>query len=206
MVNTIRYHRSMETIKKHWWQILLMSGGLVMMVVGIVLAQRETKGESLLIVEPSILPSPALTLLVIDVEGAVEKPGIYQLPSGSRVGEGIVAAGGLSIQADRSYVARFINQAELVRDGMKLYIPEKGEQIDISDPLRGTGNLQATSLNGAISINSASEAELDTLWGVGAARAKTIIDNRPYVSLEELVTKAKLTQDVIDKNQGKIGL
>lgn len=193
----------MELLKRHWWQFLLMGAGFILIVIGLVLAQKETRGEAVVILGPSPSSIATMVQLVVDIEGSVEKPGIYRLPEGSRVGEVIVLAGGLSVKADRSYVARFINQAEAVRDGMKVYIPEVGEALNAE---MTNNKYQMTNQNGMISINTASEEELDSLWGVGEARAKMIIENRPYTSLDELVTKAKLTQDVIDKNQGKIGL
>ena len=190
-----------EIMRDHWWQVVLIFVGGVLIVTGIVLAQQQTKGEELIISEPS--PSPGSTqLLIVDVEGAVEKPGIYKLASGARVGEAIVVAGGLAAQADRSYVARFINQAELLRDGMKLYIPQVGENQPSSEVLGSTSSLGTTT----ISINSASESDLDSLTGIGPARAKVIIEKRPYTSISELVTKAGIPQSVLDENQGKLGL
>lgn len=193
----------MERLKTYWWQIGLMVIGGVLMIGGLVVAKQQTQGKPVEILEIAPSPSATQAQLVVDVAGAVQKPGVYRLPQGARVGEAIIAAGGLAAKADRSYVARFMNQAELIKDGMKLFIPEEGDPTTSAQGgLRGA----SSSMAGIISINTASEAELDSLWGIGAARAKTIIQNRPYSSLDELVTKAKITQDVLDKNQGKIGL
>ncbi len=190
----------MERLKTYWWQIGLMVMGVVLMVGGLVAAKQQTQGKPVEILDVTASKSATQAQLVVDVAGAVQKPGVYRLNQGSRVGDALIAAGGLSAKADRSWVARFMNQAELIKDGMKIFIPEVGE-------IQVTSNKgQETSAQGVISINTASEAELDSLWGIGAARAKTIIQNRPYSSLDELVTKAKITQDVLDKNQGKIGL
>jgi competence protein ComEA len=190
-------------IRDNWWQVGLVLLGSSLMVIGIVLAQRQTVGTTLEVIQPSpsILPKQE-TSLVVDIAGAVEKPGLIRLNQASRIGDVIVAAGGLSATADRSWVARFVNQAEVVRDGMKIYIPEVGEKTE-GQP---QGVAPTEKILGLVSVNTASESELDGLWGVGVARAKTIIDNRPYNSLSELISKAKLTQTILDKNQGKIGL
>ena len=193
----------MERLKTYWWQIGLMVVGAGLMIGGLVAAKQQTQGKPVEISEVTSSPSATQAQLVVDVAGSVQKPGVYRLSQGSRVGEAIIAAGGLAAKADRSWVARFMNQAELIKDGMKIFIPEVGDPTTSGEAgLRGT----SPSMNGLVSINTASEAELDSLWGIGAARAKTIIQNRPYSSLDELVTKAKITQDVLDKNQGKIGL
>jgi competence protein ComEA len=188
-----------QEVKTHWWQAGLMGVGVVLIVIGIVAAQGQTRGEALVIQEATASPQ-VVKVVVIDVAGAIQQPGIYRLPEGARLGEAIVAAGGLAAQADRSYVARFINQAELVRDGMKLYIPEVGESVPTAEIQALTGG------SGVVSVNQASASELDSLWGIGEARVKTIIENRPYSSLEELVSKAGIPDDVLEKNQGKMGL
>ena len=57
-----------------------------------------------------------------------------------------------------------------------------------------------------VNVNTATMVELDTLWGVGPARAETIVKNRPYGSLEELVSKGGMTKQIFEKNIDMIGL
>ena len=131
-------------------------------------------------------------MLVVDVGGAVERPGVYEVPQGSRIGAALILAGGLGVEADREWVGRYLNLAEEVKDGSKIFIPgESGQQVANSN----AGSATNTS---SININTASVAELDSLWGIGEARANTIIANRPYSLVEELVTKAKLPENVYD--------
>ena len=132
--------------------------------------------------------------VTVDVAGAVEKPGVYKMPSGSRIGDALVSAGGLSAQADREWVARTLNLAEPVKDGGKVYIPEKSQIIN-SQMANGE---QGKSTN-LININTASVGELDSLPEIGEARAKAIIANRPYGSSAELVSKAKIPASVYAK-------
>jgi len=132
--------------------------------------------------------------VTVDVAGAVEKPGVYKMPSGSRIGDALVGAGGLSAQADREWVAKTLNLAEEVKDGGKVYIPEKSQIIN-SQMANGE---QGKSTN-LININTASVGELDSLPEIGEARAKAIIANRPYGSSAELVSKAKIPASVYAK-------
>ena len=140
--------------------------------------------------------------IVIDVAGAVEKPGLYTLPAGSRIGDVLVSAGGLSASADREWVAKSVNLAEVIKDGGKIYIPEKSQNNLV---VNGREDLAPTK-NSKININTASLAELDGLTGIGEARAKLILDNRPYGSTGDLVSKAKIPQSVYDKIKDQISV
>ncbi len=146
-------------------------------------------------------------VMVVDVAGAVEKPGIYKLPSGSRIGDALVMARGLSAEADREWVARTLNLAQDVKDGQKIYIPTKSNNQSPSTNLPAQAGNQTNSNNQnlkQININVASASELDALEGIGEARAAAIITNRPYASIEELVSKAKIPQSVYEKIKDRI--
>lgn len=134
--------------------------------------------------------------LLVDVAGAVIHPGIYRLAAAARFADALAAAGGLSAAADRNWVSRHLNLAQNITDGIKIYIPSVGESTT-------TGS---TAITNTISINNASLTELDTLWGVGEARAKAIIEGRPYGSIEDLVTRKILPQNVVERNRDKLKL
>ncbi len=142
---------------------------------------------------PETTSIPGLKIAV-DVEGEVAKPGLVELEAGSghdpRVADALKAAGGLLPTADSEYVEKNINLAALVQDGMKLYVPKIGENSVPTGTTAGT--------NSQININTAPEAILLTLKGVGKSRADAIIQNRPYSSLEELKTKAKLPASLLE--------
>jgi competence protein ComEA len=137
--------------------------------------------------------------LTVDVSGAVRKPGVYTLPVNSRVIDAITSAGGMTEEADTDVVAATVNQASVLSDGAKVYIP-----------IRGTTGVQggAPSLVSAktISINTGSLAQLDTLSGVGPVTAQKVIDNRPYTKLEDLVTKKVMGQSLFDKLKNQLTL
>jgi competence protein ComEA len=144
---------------------------------------------------PNLQIDKSGTEIVVDVAGAVERPGVYTLGGGARTGDALVAAGGLAASADRAWVAQTLNFAAPIKDGEKIYIPavlqasnSAGQDISSSDRQTGRTN-----------INTAGVAELDALPGIGAVRAQAIVDNRPYASTEELVTKAKIPESIYAK-------
>lgn len=152
--------------------------------------------------EPDIMQSSAQNrqqkLIVVDVEGAVEKPGVYKLPQDSRMQDALIAAGGLGRGADREIVAKNLNLAAKLTDGMKVYVPFEGDETVITDARALIGD------KAVININSASEQELDSLPGVGKTTADKIIGNRPYEKIEALVEKKVVGQKVFEQIKDKI--
>lgn len=139
--------------------------------------------------------------VVIDVAGSVEKPGLYKLTSGSRIGDALVMAGGLAADADREMVAKSINLAEVLKDGGKVYIPRQSDNQK-TQIVRESDN----QINQKININTASLSELDSLSGIGEARAKLILDNRPYSQINDLVSKAKIPQSVYETIKDSVSI
>lgn len=137
--------------------------------------------------------------LVVDIAGAVVRPGVYRLPAGERVEDAITAAGGLSDDVDADRMAKVVNRAAKLSDGAKIYIPT----LTGWNPAN-TANIDA-GLHPA-SINAASQSELEALPGIGPATAKKIIDGRPYTSLEALVSKKAVGQALFEKLKDKLTL
>lgn len=142
--------------------------------------------------------------IVVDVAGAVEKPGVYKLPTNSRVGDALVLAGGLAASADREWVAATLNLAEKLEDGEKIFIPRQSENSDNQNTQRTRES--EIQKNQKVNINNASVSELDSLEGIGETRARAIIENRPYSKTEELVSKAKIPQSVYEKISSNISV
>lgn len=130
----------------------------------------------------------------VDIEGAVFSPGVYKIAEGSRIKDVLVLAGGLSDEADREFCEKSINFAEEVKDGQKIYIPK------MNNTNAGTGYPEANNGVSLVNVNTASLSELDTLWGVGEARAESIVKNRPYQNLEELVSKGSISKSILERN------
>lgn len=142
--------------------------------------------------------------IVIDINGAVNKPGVYTLKSGDRIIDAINIAGGLHEDVDLVYVAQKINRAQKLVDGQKIYIPFRFENtMTVGQDEENVGEQTNTS---KISINNASQEELERLDGVGPVIAQKIIENRPYSTLDELVTKKVISETLFNKIINEIEL
>jgi competence protein ComEA len=157
-------------------------------------AEEKTSGVN--------LASNSQQKIVVDINGAVTKPGVYELREDARLQEGLRMAGGLSEEADKAFIAKQFNLAMKLKDGMKIYIPAVGEGIG-SAAVAGASTTGSTSIT-SININTASESELDTLPGVGKVTADKIIAGRPYGTIEELLEKKIVKQSVFEDIKEKI--
>lgn len=127
----------------------------------------------------------------VDVSGAVVAPGVYKLTEEARTKDALIAAGGLTDEADRVFVAKVINLAQKVNDGDKIFIPTAGGEV-------------AGVTTGMVNLNKATSAELEGLSGIGTARAQAIIKNRPYASVDDLVTKKIISAGILNKIRDQI--
>lgn len=130
--------------------------------------------------------------IVVEISGAVNSPGVYTLKNGSRVQDAIQAAGGFSNLANNMFVTQKLNLAQKISDGIKIYIPFEGDGFAGSIAVLGSND-------GKVSINSATQAKLEDLPGVGPATALKIISERPYASLEDLLSKKIISRAVYEK-------
>lgn len=142
--------------------------------------------------------------VIIDIEGAVVAPGVYILPEGSRVEDAIVAAGGLSEKVDGELLAKTVNRAMKLVDGAKLFIPSTQDVAQSAGVIATPEKLSQNA--GLVSVNFASQSELESLVGVGPATATKIISGRPYQTLEELVTKKAIGASLFEKLKNQLSL
>lgn len=174
---------------------------------------------------PTPTPEPKQSLSV-DVSGAVYNPGVYEASAGARIGDLVEMAGGISYEADRYFVARNFNMARFVGDQDKIYIPfmfdialgtftERKRVLEYLQPLGETSdrssenlsvNSEQTEKGLTVSINESSAEELDTLPGVGSVTVQKIIENRPYIAIEDLLNKKVLNQSTYEKIKDNISL
>jgi competence protein ComEA len=132
--------------------------------------------------------------LIVDVQGAVLRPGPQRLPAGSRVGDAISAAGGYSPQLDIRAAAEQLNLAERLADGAKVRVPARGDPTpQPAQPPPGAGSDGGSSpAGGLIDVNTASQAQLETLPGIGPVTAGKIITAReeaPFVTVDDLLAR-----------------
>lgn len=178
------------------WPIFISIFGVLVILVGVGVWIRN---QSSVDVEVISATPTASAQLVVDVQGSVVKPGVYTLASDSRVKDALIAAGGLADNADREWVAKTLNLAQKVTDGIKIYIPNKDSKSVVNSSVLGT---KSTTLN----INNCSLSDLDSLPGIGATRAQAIVDGRPYTTIKELVSKKILPQSVFEKIKDSISI
>jgi competence protein ComEA len=133
-------------------------------------------------VPPLTAPTaPAATtpsVLVVDVAGAVRRPGLYRLPEGARIADAVARAGGMS----RGASAASVNLAAPLADGEQILVPAGGS----AEPAAGG----APSASAPVDLNSATVEQLDALPGIGPVTAQKIVDYRtehgPYTSVDDL--------------------
>jgi competence protein ComEA len=152
---------------------------------------------------PSTLPAPtapattdpAVTTpqpIVVHVAGAVNHPGVFTLPPGSRANAAVEAAGGPAQDAELDG----LNLATPLTDGQRVYVPAVGEvdpavveELAVAPPPGGE-SAAGEERPGPIDLNRATAVELEQLPGVGPATAAAIIDDRerhgPYATVDDL--------------------
>jgi competence protein ComEA len=157
-------------------------------LAGTIWVLRRPEPPALTIITPTPRPTATLTVLVIDVRGAVAKPGVYSLPSGSRVQDALAQAGDLLPNAE----TRSLNPARKINDGEQIYVPLIGEATPVP-PATGKGVQSTAAMKtpiGKININTATIEELDGLPGIGPTIAQRIIDylseNGSFKQIEDL--------------------
>ena len=126
--------------------------------------------------------------IYVYVCGAVEREGVYRLPAGSRIYEAIEMAGGFCEDAATSGV----NQAEVLQDEARVYVPTYAEVIS-----------EDAQSDGKLNLNKATKEELMTLPGVGASRAESIIqyrnENGGFKSIEEIMLISGIKEGLFEK-------
>lgn len=193
--------------------ILLIMIGIVL--ISLALKKLIASSETLQCFCPSC-PETAFTekgvaslgLIKVDIQGAVNKPGIYQLAIGQRLADLVASATGFTKEADSLYIAKNLNLAIELKDQDKIYIPFLEErstenQNVTPDTENSLEQIEASKL---ISINQADLDTLQTLSGIGVVKAQTIIDNRPYSNLDDLLSKKVLSESLLNSLRAQLSL
>lgn len=153
---------------------------------------------------------------IIDIAGAIQKPGVYEVTPGARLKDALELGDGLSYGADKNFVARNFNFARFLNDQEKIYIPYSWEIYGgiFSEPQRVLNYLQPQTKpsyvpqkiqnSKTLDINTATSEELQELPGIGTTIAEKIIKNRPYKSANDLVDKKIVNKGVFEKIKSEI--
>jgi competence protein ComEA len=160
-----------ELSRRH---ILLAAGCLALLLfVGSKLLARPQTSAGLAppAVAPTETAAAAPTLLVVDVVGAVRRPGLYRLAQGARIADAVSRAGGATAKAD----LELINLAAPLADGEQVVVPRRGTAALGAAP--GPAGASAPS-SGPVHLSTATLEQLDSLPGIGPVTAQKILDYR----------------------------
>ena len=170
-------------------RLLLVAAGSLALIL---LAGRFVLGAGTTTVAP--LPPPPVpgagvtglpaARVVVDVVGAVRRPGLYRLEHGSRIADAVARAGGATRKADLSQV----NLAAPLADGEQVVVPRRG--VAATGGGAGAGALGGSVSTGPVHLSTATLDQLDSLPGIGPVTAQKILDYRAkhgaFTSVDEL--------------------
>lgn len=181
----------------------------VLVAILAVAAAIAVVGAGLLLLDewsapPIVISDPvAGTRVAVSVEGAVARPGVYELPADARYADAIAAAGGLVDDAD---LAAY-NPARRIRDEDRIVVPRLGAPTSeaVPTPRRSTpppAEPRAAGQGQPIDINTATADELDALPGIGPALAARIVTARdergPFASVDDLAAVEGISPRMVD--------
>ena len=155
------------------------------------MASRPSVSIGSAVPPPSVVPAE----VVVQIAGAVVRPGVYHLPVGSRVGDLVNAAGGPVAGVD----AAVLPLAAKVTDGQRVYLPKPGEPVSA---VAGVSVGGASAVAGPVDLNSATVVQLDALPGIGPSTAAAIVAYRdkhgPFKSIDGLLEIKGLGASKVD--------
>jgi competence protein ComEA len=162
----------------------------------ILIGNGRLEGHPITLSEPADPPG-----VRVSIQGAVASPGVYRLPPGSIGEEALRAAGGTLPAADLSRV----NMAALLSDGQELKIPFRTPTpvATASAISSASAASAAPAASPVINLNTASEADLDSLPGIGPVLAKRIVEYReqygPFQTADDLLRVKGIGASLLDK-------
>ena len=134
-------------------------------------------------------------IIYVQVSGAVNHPGVYELPLGSRVFQALEPAGGMTQEAQE----KSINQAQTLEDGQMIWVPTVEEAAALPEQ-------QPESLakdDGKVNLNTATKEELQTLPGIGEAKAQSIVawreEHGSFTQIEDIMKIEGIKEGVFSK-------
>lgn len=180
--------------------VLLLACGTVKETSGIVTLLEEQEAASTdtsPMVEFPVPPTEEEQTVFVHICGEVVYPGVYEVPAGSRLFDVLLLAGGFTEEAAQDSV----NMAKQAVDGMQVVVPSlTAEDAVLEEKTRER--------SGLVNINTASEAELCTLSGIGPSRAAAIIAYRDahggFSAIEEIMQVDGIKSATYEKLRNKI--
>lgn len=187
-----------------------LAGAIAIGGVAIVLAMGGGGGATIdgPAVGLSTQPPPSLAAgsgeLVVDVAGAVVRPGVYRLLPGARVGDAITAAGGFGPRVDVDRVGLELNLAATLTDGAQIRVPSRDDPTasGVGSTGGGPGSGAGAGTGGPINLNTATQSDLEGLPGIGPVTAGKILESRagaPFRTVDELRERGLVGEKTFEK-------
>ena len=163
----------------------------------------RTSSPSEAIAPPPLTLDVAAVDITIDVQGAVNHPGVYKLTIGSRVVDAIKAAGGVTKAGDPSD----LNQARIIADGEQIYVYAKSSSSHTNSTTQSTVKVKPKS-SAFVLVNRASAKEFEALDGIGPVLASRIVSyrkaNGPFATIEDLLKVPGIGAGTLSKFKSKL--
>lgn len=163
-------------------------------------SKEKTSASSSREEKPAASVSDTPEIITVDVKGAVKQPGVYELRSNSRVHDAIYKAGGMTPEAN----SQSVNLAQKLTDEAVIYVAKEGEDVPAAGgSMSPTTSSASSEKPGKVHLNRATEAELQTVSGIGQKRASDIIAyreaNGPFRSVEDLKNVSGIGEKTLEK-------
>lgn len=176
-------------------------GVVACVVIAVALAATGGSGEGVQ-VHTAAVPSGAVAAtspgsIVVEIAGAVDRPGVYRLPPGSRVADAVAAAGGYGPRVDTARTARDLDLVAALADGARIRVASR----DDPPPTPAASGADPAAPGAPIDLTTATADQLDTLPGIGPVTAAKIIaarDEAPFATVDDLRARGVLGEKTFE--------